>query len=156
MAKRPKYKHRNFESRTDQGKFTKVCDDMMQSSAWASLSLRQRGLYLELKSKYTQKVSGGQIISDNADDISMPKSEAQKLYSELRTFRKDMDALIDRGFLRMVHCGFNTRTVNIYGFSDRWKDYGTQSFNIPRNEMRPAASSKKNHPNYSYSLTCMP
>ena len=136
MAKRPKSRHQPFESATEQGKFTKVCDDMMQSPSWADLSLRQRGLYLELKRKYTQKKSAGVLISDNADDISIPKSEAQTMYGAMRSFRVDIDALISHGFIRLVQSGFNTRTVNIYGFSDRWKRYGKPDFEIPIKEQR--------------------
>lgn len=139
MAKRPKYKHQPFESATEHGKFTKVCDDMMQSPAWADLSLRQRGLYLELKRKYTQKQSAGVVISDNADDISLPKSEALTMYGTVRSFRDDMDALIAHGFMRLVQSGFNTRTVSIYGFSDRWKKFGRPDFDIPINEQRRGA-----------------
>ena len=138
MGKRPKYKHQPFESGTEQGKFTKVCDDMMDSPAWAALSLRQQGLYLALKRKYTQKVSGGILISDNADNISLPKSEALTMYGTLRSFRVDIDKLIACGFIRLIQSGFNTRTVNIYGFSDRWKRYGQTDFEVPAYEQRRA------------------
>ncbi len=136
MAKSRKYSHRDFESKTERGKYTKVCNDMMESTAWNALDLRQRGLYLQLKAKYTQKVSNGNIISDNAENISIPKSEATSLYGNLKTFRKDMDKLIECGFIKMVQCGWNTRTVNIYGFSERWKEYGMSGYNVPENEKR--------------------
>ena len=29
------------------------------------------------------------------------------------------------------------RTVNIYGFSDRWKEYGASGYKVPENEKRP-------------------
>lgn len=32
--------------------------------------------------------------------------------------------------------GFNTRTPNIYGFTDRWKSYGTSHFDVPISERR--------------------
>ena len=127
MAKKSKPMHRTFESKTEHGKFTKVCADMMQSSAWESLLLRQQGLYLRLKSKYTQKVSNGFIVSENADNISLPKSEAEKIYGDLRTFRKDIRALMECGLIKIVQHGQNTRTANIYGFSDAWKHYQTSS-----------------------------
>lgn len=136
MGKRGKYKHQPFESDTDYGKFTKVCDDMMLSPAWADLTLRQRGLYLELKRKYTQKRSNGVVLFHNVDNISMPKSEALTVYGTTRSFRDDIDALIAHGFIRLVQSGFNTRTVNIYGFSDRWKKYGRPDFVIPANALR--------------------
>lgn len=109
---------------------------MIESTAWKSLELRQQGLYLHLKSKYTQKVSNGNIISDNAENITIPKSEAAGLYGNLTTFRKDMDKLIECGFIKIIQYGWNTRTVNIYGFSDRWKEYGMSGYNVPENEKR--------------------
>ena len=137
MAKRHKSGHRAFESKTERGKFTKVCDDMMESAAWKTLELRQQGLYLHLKAKYTQKVSNGTVISDNADNITIPASEAAQLYGNLKTFRSDIDFLIECGFIKMVQYGGNTRTVNIYGFSDRWKKYGANDYEVPENEKRP-------------------
>ena len=121
MRKRSAYKHEPFESKTEQGKFTKVCDDMMRSPAWNNLLLRQQGLYLHIKSKYTQKRSSGYIISDNVKDISLPKKEAATLYGDMRTFRLDMNKLMENGFIVLIQSGWNTRTANIYGFSDGWK-----------------------------------
>jgi len=123
MAKRIKYRHESFESSTEQGKFTKICDDMMESPAWLDLSLRQQGLYLYIKKKYTQKKSNGIKISDNKDDISLPKREAILLYGDLRTFRADRDKLVANGLIEIVQLGWNTRTANIYGFSDNWKSF---------------------------------
>ena len=123
MAKKLKIGHRDFESNTERGRFTKICIDMMQSDAWQELSLRQRALYLEFKSKFTQKAMNGRIISDNASNISLPKSEAIKLYGDLRTFRADRKILIDKGFIKIILNGKNTRSANIYGFSDEWKKY---------------------------------
>lgn len=137
MAKRHKYRNRAFESRMEKGKYTKICADMMDSTAWKALELRQRGLYLHLKAKYTQKVSNGAVISDNAENISIPKSEAIQLYGNLVTFRKDIDMLIECGFIKLVQYGGNTRTISIYGFSDRWKEYGLSGYKVPENEKRP-------------------
>ncbi len=125
--------HQPFESRRNSGKFAKVCDDMMLSPAWACLNMSQRGLYLHLKGKFTKYSDG----TDNRNDISIPKSEAQALYSELRTFRKDMDALIAVGLIRCIACGYTTRKPSIYGFSDRWQAYGTPGFEVPPEDRRP-------------------
>ncbi len=70
------------------------------------------------------------------NNISIPKSEALKFYGDLRTFRNDIDALIAYGFIRQVVAGYNTRTVNIYGFSSKWKLYGTEEFSIPEKDKR--------------------
>lgn len=131
MAKRKKSTHNSFESNTEHGRFAKITQDMMNNVAWQALTLRQRGLYLHLKSKYTQRVEHGIIINSNEKDISIPASEAKILYGDLRTFRKDMDALIECGFIDLIESGRNTRTCNIYGFSDRWKNYGKADYQVP-------------------------
>ena len=65
---------------------------MMESTAWNALDLRQRGLYLQLKAKYTQKVLNGNIISDNAKNISIPtrnwKSTLRKWASAISSATK--------------------------------------------------------------------
>ena len=116
--------------------FTGIFHDMMDSEAWQALTLRQQGLYLHLKRKYRPKIKSGRYISSNENDISIPKAEAQKLYGDLRTFRADLDALIDHGFMKLVHSGYTTREPNIYGFSARWQDYGKPGFAIPKIEKR--------------------
>lgn len=137
MARKKKPTHQPFESKTDHGKFTKICNDMMDGPAWAALNRSQRYLYLVFKSKYTAKVHDGVIISDNANDISIPTSEAKQMYTELRTFRSDVDRLIECGFIKLVQSGWNTRTANIYGFSDRWQQYGQASYEVPAAAKRP-------------------
>ena len=133
-------KHKNkppnnypFESANTRYDFIKICRDMTKSKAWLDLTLRQRQLYFEFKSKFRVNTK---TMETNKDDISIPKSEALKLYGDLRTFRKDIDALIEHGFIYQKECGFNTRTVNIYGFSEKWKYYGTEKFNITEREKR--------------------
>ena len=122
-----------FESNNLRYDFTKICRDMQKSKAWNDLSLRQQGLYLHLKSKFTVNTK---TLETNQDNISIPTSEAIKLYGDLRTFRKDLDALIEHGFIYQKESGFNTRTANIYAFSSKWKDFGTDKFNITTNEKR--------------------
>lgn len=115
---------------------------MMDSEAWQALTLRQQGLYLHLKRKYRPKIKSGRYISSNENDISIPKAEALTLYGNLRTFWADLDALIDHGFMKLVHSGYTTREPNIYGFSARWKDYGNPGFSIPESEKRSGTKRK--------------
>ena len=136
-SKRQASPHRPFESRTDKGKFLKICHDMMDSCAWKALSRSAKCLYIEMKARYTAKYSNGQFIADNSLDVSFPASKAKELYSDLRTFRADIDALIDCGFIDLVSSGWNTRTANIYGFSERWKKFGQPHFETPINVKRP-------------------
>ena len=123
----------SFESANKNYDFTKICRDMQKSAAWKSLSLRQRGLYLELKSKFTVN---RKTLETNAENISYTTTEAKKVYGDLRTFRADIDALINAGFIKQVVSGVPTMSASIYGFSDRWKDYGTDKFYIPESDKR--------------------
>lgn len=125
-----------FESRRTSGKYMRVCDDMMDSPAWKSLKPAQIGLYVQLKKKYTRYSNG----TDNQDNISFVKTEAEALYGDARTFRKDIDALIEAGFIRLVRDGHTIRKPSIYGFSDRWKEYGTPNFTVPVCDRRPTAA----------------
>ena len=123
----------DFESTNNQYDFTKICRDMQHSNAWEQLTLRQIGLYFILKSKFTVNKH---TLETNKDNISIPTKEANKYYGDLRTFRKDMDRLIELGFIRQVVTGVPTMSVNIYGFSDNWKHYGTDKFYIPKEDFR--------------------
>lgn len=38
-------------------------------------------------------------------------------------FHRDMNALIDKGFIDLVQSGKTNRTKSIYAFSSRWQDY---------------------------------
>ena len=64
------------------------------------------------------------------------EDQAKKLYGNLDTFRKDIDTLIDYGFIKQIVSGVPTMSVSIYGFSHRWKDYGTDNFFIPNEDRR--------------------
>lgn len=66
----------------------------------------------------------------------MPTKEAKKYYGDLRTFRKDIDTLIEYGFIKQNVSGVPTMSVSIYGFSDKWKYYGTENFHISNTDRR--------------------
>ena len=129
----------SFESANQKYDFTKICRDMQRSKAWKELSLRQHGLYLYLKAKFTVNT---RTLDNNSQDISIPSSEAKKLYGDLRTFRKDIDKLIELGFIKQNISGVPTMSVSIYGFSEKWKYYGTDKFSITKAEERYKRSLK--------------
>ncbi len=132
MGRKSKKLFYPFESFNENGAFTKISNDMIKSKAWKEISLRQQGLYLHLKTKFTKYKNQ----DTNANDISIPKKEAETLYGDLKTFRKDIDILIEKGFIKQIKSGWNTRSANIYGFSDRWKLYGSDTFIIPESDKR--------------------
>lgn len=133
-AKRPKPPvNYNFESTNQRYDFTKICRDMQRSDAWKQLKPRQIGLYFLLKSKFTVN---SKTLETNAENISFTTSEAKRYYGDLRTFRADMDILIDLGFIKQVMSGVPRMEASIYGFSDKWKEYGTDIFFIPDKDRR--------------------
>lgn len=98
MGKKKKILFYDFESIHSNGAFTRISNDMIKSKAWNMLGLRQHGLYLYLKSKFTKYKSQ----DTNVNNISIPKKEALTLYGDLKTFRKDIDLLIEYGFIRQI------------------------------------------------------
>ena len=54
MERKSKKLFYTFESLHENGAFTKISNDMIKSKAWKKLSLRQQGLYLHLKAKFTK------------------------------------------------------------------------------------------------------
>ena len=116
-------RHQPFEGKNSSGAFTKITNEMMQSPAWEDLNIRQQGLYLRLKSKYREKRVNGVTVESNVDNISLPKAEWHIIYGDYRTFKKDMDALHEKGFIRTVARAKYMGEPNIYGFTDKWTEY---------------------------------
>jgi hypothetical protein len=140
MARRSQPYNYPFESqRSIGGKYTKIHQDMFDSKAWQALKLRQRGLYLEFKRKFTKYSSG----DTNVNDISMPYSEYTKWYGNDKTFRQDLDELINKGFIKVVSSGWTSRQPSKYGLSDYWQKYGEHDFEIPINHKRPTKEKVK-------------
>jgi hypothetical protein len=129
------------ESHYSSGKYTKITQDMMDTKAWAELTISQRGLYLILKAKVTRYRDG----TYNIDDISMPKSEWIKYYTRKSTFDKDMDNLINLGFIKVILYQGNLRKPTIYGISEQWKYYKTSEFNVTDKDRRPKNIISKEH-----------
>lgn len=114
-------------------KYTKICDDMIESKAWQDLSMRARGLYLELKKKFVSKNGGTET---NQNDISIVYDDYYKKVYSKNTLFKDVDELIEHGFIKVVKHGKLARLPNIYGFDVMWKKYGTKDFFIHPNNKR--------------------
>lgn len=135
MSKKPTRKfHEDFESFSDQGRFAKITFDMMQTKAWKELTLRQVGLYLTFKGKFTKNARAG---TDTRNDISFPKSEWSLIYGTPSSYYQDIDKLIALGFIRVVLYQGYLRKPTIYGFSTMWKLYGKEGFFIKESEKRP-------------------
>ncbi|WP_298202108.1 hypothetical protein [Desulfosporosinus sp.] len=133
--------HEDFESFSDQGRFAKITFDMMQSKAWTNLSLRQIGLYLLFKSKFTKSSKG----TDTRDNLTLPKDEWSKLYKTPSSYYQDLDMLIALGFIRVVTYQGYLRKPTIYGLSAMWKHYGKDGFIIKESDKRPTNVISKEH-----------
>ena len=134
MAKKQLYNYSFESNKANGGKFTKICEDMMCSKAWSELSVRETGLYLAFKRKFT-------VYSNketNEKNISMPWEEINKNlgYGNRNTYNKDLDSLIEKGFIKYLFHGKAGRSCNIYAFSDKWKVYGTEEFKLHPNDIR--------------------
>ena len=114
--------------------------DMMRSPAWKSLTLRQQGLYLRLKLRVldgkveTKVLQYPHEFTFSVVDATKPGPNGEKpLYGNKNTFFKDLDALIDAGFIRVDCSGYRERKATTYGFSERWREYPEE---IPKCERR--------------------
>jgi len=120
----------SFETKGNSN-FTALYWDMIDSEAWGALSGNDITTYIHMRRKYSRNVSHGIIYGSNKDNISMPKEEYLKFIGQC-AFSNSIDKLIDTGFVRVVEYKSlgGSRKVIIYGFVDKWKDYGKPNFLI--------------------------
>ena len=123
--KRDKPKFKPFESRTSNGRFTLITDDMRKSKAYQDLTMTQRQLYFEMKAEYNpEKSTAGSITPANDQNIVFPKKSWFPLYKgNQRKWEVDRDALIKHGFIEQRESGKTTRTPSVYALSERWKTW---------------------------------
>ena len=100
------------------GRFIPLTHNMIESEAWRSLSGNAIKVYIML----LRKRNGA-----NDRDLSLTYRELQG-YLSVATFRKCMIALVEAGFIDLVRKGGLQKQCNIFGISERWKDYGTEGF----------------------------
>lgn len=106
----------------------KISLAMTESPAWKALSGNQRALYLEcLMQLFAQECPGKDYPSkeeyQNAFYMDWKNIKASEIYKSRAAFRKDMQKLVETGFLdclRKMNVGW---LKSIYGYSNRWKDY---------------------------------
>lgn len=138
---KPKNPFERFESQDPYDAFIRISRRMDKSKAWGELDLRQIGLMYILKSKFTKNKIG----EHNGNNITFPKSEWSKYYSRKDAFDKDMDKLIELGFIKVVLYRGNMRLSTIYGFSDQWINYGTDRFIVTNKDRRPKDTLSEEH-----------
>jgi len=111
MTKKNRVKKRSFVS---------VDREMMNSTAWYQLSFSAVVAYLNIYYNLKGKTKNREIICTH----STLKNRMAK-----STWRKAVKALIEKGFIDLVHGSRGLqRQPNIYGLSERWRLFGTPRF----------------------------
>lgn len=139
--KKQKYQKRTFESTgTPNDVFAGLYISMLTHPAWCRLTPKQQQLYLYCKLQYYGQ--GGRRAVDSADNTKFYFNRAlwqdvYKLYKKGSEsgFYRDMNVLIDHGFIRCLESGKTTRTKSIYQFSSMWQKWETEAFVVLPNEM---------------------
>ena len=111
---------------------------MLLSEAWRDLTAQQQRLYLYCKGQYYAEKQ--KPIANDPTSFTMNQSKWCSLYglyerSNAKGFYRDMEALIDHGFVTCVESGAYTRTKSIYRFSSMWKKWATPDFEIAPADM---------------------
>ena len=63
----------------------------------------------------------------NDDNLSLTYNEMKAALAPA-TLRKCLTELVEKGFIDLVRQGGLQKQCNIFGKSDRWKDFGKESF----------------------------
>ena len=134
MSRRRKYLPKTFESTNENRKkseaFASIYSSMMTSEAFISLTARQKTLYLYCKLQYYAESPRGE------PEFTMNQGKwcgKYQLYAKgnAQAFYKDMEALINHGFVDCIYQGGAMHRKNRYKLSDRWRLYGTDKFEVP-------------------------
>ncbi len=112
-----------FESRSANSRYLRITSDMMRSKAWGELDPFDVTVYVYLKEQYKSYRDG----SDNSREIELTYEGMSKIMSPGR-FKKSIDNLVEKGFIDLVEHNPHRKRATVYGFSDRWHDYGTEHF----------------------------
>lgn len=119
--KKATYIRKSFETRKPGSpaatgeKYVGITLTMIQSEAWQNLTGKAVKLYLAMRLQYN---------GENENGFYFNRALYQKhfkLYSNGTQFNKDLQRLIDNGFIDCKERNWTTRTKNLYAFSDRWQ-----------------------------------
>jgi len=138
MVKKKKYKPKPFESTgLSSDTSANIYESMLLSPAFKNLTTRQKLLYLYCKSQYYSEKT---VDKPNPFAFTMNRNKWLKKYelysdSNAKQFYKDIEGLINHGFIKCIRGGKLIRVKNIYEFSDKWKCWDTSAFVIKDNEL---------------------
>lgn len=113
-----------WESIGKNNKFVRLFVEQLESKAMQNLTGRQIALYLFMKMQYKGKETKNNP-NGKKEQFYFNWGLANKkycLYTNQKTFYNDIKALIKFGFIECIENNRNTRSKNVYAFSDKWKD----------------------------------
>ena len=148
MARKKQYVKKSFEST---GKSSDVSANlylsMLISPAWLALTTRQRQLYLYMKLQYYAVADKHHPNGDKSQFcFNWGLARNYKLYTNQKSFRDDIAALIEKGFIKCIQSGYNTKEKSIYQYSDKWQIWGNSNYKIDFNEMNLTGQHKQLSP----------
>lgn len=100
------------------GQFLPLPYIMIDSPAWQSLSSNAIKVYIQLM----RKCNG-----NNDDNLSLTYNEMNGILAPA-TLRKCLTELVENGFIDLKRQGGLQKQCNIFAKSERWKEYGSDSF----------------------------
>jgi hypothetical protein len=116
-------------------------DQIIDSSAWKQLSGTAIKVYVQLvRMRYKKIEKAGKkkyCTDDNARNLVLTQNMAVELWNmDRRTLTKAVRELIEFGFIDLVQHGFirlensaaANKQPNVYGLTERWKDFGTPKY----------------------------
>lgn len=135
MSKRKeRYVPKAFESMGNSNDVSaNIYMSMLMSKNWMALTKNQQVLYLYCKAQlYAEKRKPKPMVvqlSESEQNLLFTMNRSKyvdlyKLYSDgnRQSFKKDMMALINLGFIELVEDNHNTRKKNIYKLSSLWRE----------------------------------
>lgn len=118
---------------------------MLLSDAWKDLTANQQRLYIYCKTQYYAERN-----KPGNDSLAFTMNQAKwaDLYglykkNNAAAFYRDIEALIEHGFIVCKSCGALTRTKSVYQFSAKWQQWGRPCFEVLTCEMTLAMQRKR-------------
>lgn len=108
----------NLKKKKMAGPFYALYHRMIDSVAWQSLSPTSTKVFIQLMRKHN---------GNNGKDLSLTYSEMKGIVAPA-TLSKCITELVEHGFIDVIRQGGLQKQCNIFGQSERWKAFGTDTF----------------------------
>ena len=127
----------SFESTKDRkGKpdtFARITDSLLLSEAWQDLKPYHHDLYMAMRQQNMGKRKPNRDYSEGSEEWEKVKSDlcfyfprgtaeryCKRYVGNHSRLYKDIDDLIEHGFIDSIVSGKSDRSKNVYSYSDRW------------------------------------